>query len=42
MEELRSRHKKELEEEGVVEEDNMNSSNEFASEEENGKTNAQQ
>ena len=36
-EELRERYKKELEEEGVVEEDNINSSNEFANEEENGK-----
>jgi len=39
--ELRGRYKKELEEE-VVKEDNINSNNEFASEEKNGKTNAQQ
>jgi len=42
MEELRERYKKELEEKGVVEEDNVKSSNEFVSEEENGKTRTQQ
>jgi len=40
--ELRERHKKELEGEGVVEEDNMNSRNEFTSEEGNDKTDVQQ